>query len=236
MTITFIPHASSSKGNLYTVDDGKTRLMLEAGLPWREIRRALEFRTSEIRGVLLTHGHKDHCKGAVGAALAGLDVYASQATLDSLGLRTHRFHAIYDTMQFHIGSWAVMPFRTVHEGESGDTLGFLLANQEGEKLLFLTDSMYCPFSFTGLTVIAIEVNYDQEILDTNVREGGVDRSLRKRIRGSHMSLATALDFFRSNDMSTVREIHLLHLSDSNSDAARFKAEVEAVTGKPTYIC
>ena len=36
-------------------------------------------------------------------------------------------------------------------------------------------------------------------------------------------------------MSKVEAIFLLHLSDGNSDAERFKREVMELTGKPTYI-
>lgn len=233
--IDFRPYSSSSKGNLYIVDDGRTRLMIECGLPWKEIRQALEFRTSEIQGILLSHAHKDHSRAAGDAAKAGLDIYASRATLDTLGLSGHRFHAISPRVPFDLGSWDVLPFETVHEGEEGDTLGFLVANKEKERLLFLTDSCYCRYRFKNLTVIAIECNYADDILAENTRVGAVDRSLRKRIRGSHMSLETAKEMLLANDLSQVREIWLLHLSDSNSDAERFKREVREITGKIVRI-
>ncbi len=234
--IQFVAYASGSCGNLYTVDDGRTRLMIECGLPWKQLREALEFRTSEIAGILLTHHHMDHAKGARDAAKAGLDVYTSQATLDALGLSGHRFHAVEHGRRFAICSWTIQPFRSVHEGEQdGDTLGFILRNRAGEKMLFLTDTCYCPFRFNGLSVIAIECNYAADILAESVRAGQVTRSLQKRIRSSHMSLETAKEFFRANDLSQVREIWLLHLSDSNSDAERFKREIQETTGKIVRI-
>lgn len=232
--ITFTPYASSSKGNLYTVDDGQTRLMIECGLPWREAKRLLGFNTSGIAGILITHAHKDHCKGAEGAARAGLDVYASQATLDTFVGPQHRFHAIEARRQFALGTWTVMPFETVHEGEGGDTLGFLLASGE-ERLLFLTDTCYCPVRFNGLTVIAVECNHDAGLLEANVKAGVIHRGLRRRIASSHMSLETLKSLLMANDLSQVREIYLLHLSDGNSDERRFKNEIEETTGKPVKI-
>ena len=50
-----------------------------------------------------------------------------------------------------------------------------------------------------------------------------------------MSLETAKDFLRANDLTAVQEIWLCHLSDGNSDAERFKREIQALTGKPVYI-
>lgn len=44
-----------------------------------------------------------------------------------------------------------------------------------------------------------------------------------------------IDELKANDLSKVREIWLLHLSDGNSDAERFKREVMELTGKPVYI-
>jgi len=34
----------------------------------------------------------------------------------------------------------------------------------------------------------------------------------------------------------VREIWLIHLSDNNSDNARFKREIQELTGKMVFIC
>jgi ribonuclease BN (tRNA processing enzyme) len=50
-----------------------------------------------------------------------------------------------------------------------------------------------------------------------------------------MSLETCKEFLQANDLSQVKDIALIHLSDSNSDAERFKREDEGLTGKPTYI-
>ena len=37
------------------------------------------------------------------------------------------------------------------------------------------------------------------------------------------------------DLSEVSDIILVHLSGNNSDAERFRKEITAVSGKPTYI-
>jgi phosphoribosyl 1,2-cyclic phosphodiesterase len=50
-----------------------------------------------------------------------------------------------------------------------------------------------------------------------------------------MSLKTVKDMLRANDLSQVKEIHLLHLSDRNSSAKLFKKEIQELTGKPVYI-
>ena len=50
-----------------------------------------------------------------------------------------------------------------------------------------------------------------------------------------MSLENFITFLRANDMSTVRQIYLLHLSDGNSDAEAFQRQVQQETGAEVYI-
>lgn len=228
----FTAFASGSAGNLYRVSNGASSLLIEAGLPLKQIRQALDFRLSEIRGVCLTHEHMDHARGAADVMKAGADLFCTAGTADALGLSGHRLHIIEPLRQFSVGTWTVLPFPVDHD--AAQPVGYLLASGDA-KALYLTDAPYCRYTFQGLTHIALEVNYSLDILDENVASGAVAHELRNRIRKSHMSLETALDLLRANDLSCVEGIHLLHLSDANSDAERFRREVQALTGKPTYI-
>ena len=56
-----------------------------------------------------------------------------------------------------------------------------------------------------------------------------------RVIRTHSSLETALKTLRANDLSKVREIHLLHLSSGNAVEVDFKDAVQRATGIPTYI-
>ncbi len=52
---------------------------------------------------------------------------------------------------------------------------------------------------------------------------------------SHFSLDHVKDFLRANDLSSCREIVLLHLSAGNSDEKRMVREIFDLTGIPTCI-
>ena len=157
----------------------------------------------------------------------------SRGTAEALGLSGHRLHIIKAKQQFRIGTWTILPFETQHD--AAEPLGFLLANQAGEKCLYLSDTMYCKYRFHGLTHVAIECNYSLDILKRNVEAGVVPKELKGRILKSHFSLENVKQFLRANDLSWVREIWLLHLSDGNSDAERFKREIQELTGKMVFI-
>lgn len=232
--IDFHPYASSSSGNMYTVSDGKTVVMLDCGLPWKKVRELLQFKTSNIAGILLTHRHMDHCRGAKDAAKAGLDIYASLPTFDALQVPGHRANAIENGQQFQVGTWTVFPFEVVHDTEGA--LGFYMVNSDNEAFLYLTDTAYSPVRFARLHVIAAECNFAGDILTENILEGRVPWFVGKRIRRSHCSLETFIELLKANDLSMCREIHLLHLSSGNSDQDRMKREIQEATGIPVRIC
>ena len=81
----------------------------------------------------------------------------------------------------------------------------------------------------------IECNYADDIIHRNVVDGLVAESMRNRILRSHLSLDNCKELLKANDLSEVREIHLLHLSDHNSDEERFKKEIMSVSGRPVYV-
>ena len=164
---------------------------------------------------------------------AGIDCYISAGTAEALGLSGHRLNIIKARQQFRIGTWTILPFETQHD--AAEPLGFLLANQAGDKLLYATDTYYIRYKFHGLTHIMVECNYAADILKRNVEAGAVPKELKGRILKSHFSLENVKKFLLANDLSKVEAIFLLHLSDGNSDAERFKREVMELTGKPTCI-
>jgi len=225
--------ASGSRGNCYRIDDGSTPLLLECGVPYKEIQKKLNFKTSEIAACLVSHEHQDHSKAVKDIMKAGIDCYMSQGTAEALGVSGHRIHIIKAKHQFKVGSWTALPFETEHD--AAEPLGFLLVNKAGDKLLYATDTYYIRYRFQGLTHIMIECNYSLDILKANVETGLVSAELKNRILKSHFSLENVKKFLQANDLSVVQEIWLLHLSDGNSDANRFKREIQELTGKMVFI-
>lgn len=224
--------ATGSKGNCYLIEDDRTQLLLECGIRFKDIRQKLNFRTSKVAGILISHSHKDHCKGVPSALGASMDVYMSEATASEIGIEHNRIRRYKSKEQFNVGTFTILPFDVQHDVENH---GFLIQSENGGKLLFATDTYYVKYRFIGITHLMIECNYSRKILDENVESGRVPEFLANRIIGSHFSLENMLEFLKANDLSRVQEIHLLHLSDSNSDEELFKREVQKATGKLVYV-
>ncbi|MDD5487263.1 MAG: MBL fold metallo-hydrolase [Dehalococcoidales bacterium] len=215
------------------MSDGKSKLLLECGVTFKEIKHALDYKVSELAGCLLTHGHLDHSRSVEDVMKAGIDIYTSQGTIEALSLSGHRVHAVQAEKQFQIGGWRIMPLEAQHDFP--ETLAFLIANDKMERLLFAIDTAYLKYRFVGLNIIAVECNYSMGILRTNVDTGAVEACLKNRIVKSHFSLENIKELLRANDLSKVQQIWLLHLSDGNSDEKRFKREVMELTGKMVFV-
>lgn len=221
--------ASGSSGNAYLIGDGRTRLLLDAGIPFKRIQIGCGFRTGTIDACLVTHRHGDHAMAIPKLLQRGITVY-SNADVVGLYPGVQQMEAL---KEHRIGTFRILPFEAEH-----DVLcyGYQVASEEtGEKLVYITDSAYVRYTFTGLTHIMIEANYAQEIIIDNARQERIPLYLAERVIETHMSIETLLELLRANDMSKVRQIYLLHLSDGNSDAAAFRRQVRRETGAEVYI-
>jgi phosphoribosyl 1,2-cyclic phosphodiesterase len=224
---------SSSKGNCYYITDGKTPLLLECGIKYKDIQKGLNFKMSNVRGCLITHEHGDHIKSLKDVLKAGIDCYMSNGTAEAIDVKHHRINPVQAKKQFQLGTWTILPFDVQHD--VSEPYGYLLVNEAGEKLLFATDTFYIRYKFKGLTHLLVECNFSLDILNQNIASGRVPQVMKKRLMRSHFSLENFKEFLKANDLSMLKEIWMLHLSDTNSDAELFKKEISQMTGKPVYI-
>ena len=220
--------ASGSRGNCYIISDGKCKLMLDCGIPYPDIQEACGFNlVDEISGVLVTHEHSDHIKAAKHLMKNAVNVYASQGTFDAAHLSGHRAKVLMSLHPTHIGTFTVLPFEVEHDAE--EPLGFLIYSEATkERLLYFTDTYYLKYQFRQLNYIMGECNFSTEIAEEHIRKGHMRPELLARLHKSHMTLEHFLDFLKANDMSGVRLIYLLHLSDANSNEAAFISKVKEI--------
>ena len=221
--------ASGSSGNAYLIGDGKTHLLLDAGISFKRIQIGCGFKTSSIDACLVTHCHGDHAAAIPKLLQRGITVYSNA---DVAGLYPG-VQSVDALRVFRIGTFRVLPFEAEHDVPC---YGYQVTSAvTGEKLIYITDSAYIKYTFTGLTHLMVEANYAQEILLDNAKSERMPLFLAERVIQTHMSIETLLGLLRANDMSKVRQIYLLHLSDGNSDAETFKRQVQQETGAEVYI-
>ena len=225
---------SGSSGNAYLIGDGRTRLLLDCGLPLAKLQAATGYTISGLDACLITHSHQDHCKAHKDLVRLGVDIYTHPDTIREMKAQGHRYKPVQHGQQFSVGTFDILPFDLVHDVTN---TGWLCQSREtGEKLVYVTDTMYIPYKFRGITHWLVECNNTLEAMEENVEAGTLNRGLKHRIQNSHMSLETLLDVFRANDMSKTEQIYLIHLSDANSREAEFRDKVARETGAQIIVC
>ena len=225
----FTSLASSSHGNAYIISDKETRILLECGCSRKKLQQLAGFSLTAFDACIVSHEHKDHSGCVADLIKAGLPVYMSQGTAETLGVEL--VTAIQHGEQFTIGSIDVVPFATFHD--AAEPLGFLFKSRiDGDVLAFATDTVNLAYRFPGVNILAIEANYDREILE---RSEKLPDKVRHRITNSHMEIETLCRYLRDLDLSACREIYLLHLSDAMSNEGRFLWRVRSCVPKGVQV-
>lgn len=207
--------ASGSKANSYILETDTEALIIEAGVPFKEIIRHVDHK--KIIGCLVSHSHKDHAR------------YVEEYRRLAIGVYGPGNLKIAGTYKF--GDFTVVPFDCIHDV---DCFGFKIYHQQSGAIVFATDTGYIKYKFQNVSHWLIECNYSEAILDKQVSEG-YHTVLAGRIVKDHHSLETCKTYLSKQDLVNTRNIVLLHLSDSNSNADQFEKEIHELTNKTTYI-
>lgn len=204
--------ASGSDGNCTLVSDGRTRVLVDAGISARRIAKSLKelsLDISDISAVLVTHEHGDHIYG-----LSALKrpVIASAGTCAALRCDAS---AVRAGESFMVGSLGVTPFATPHD--TPESFGYLL-HAGGLRVAVCTDLGHMPPEVLGVlctaNVVLLESNYDQQML----RWGPYPAFLKDRIIGrtGHLSNDACADAVLECARHGVSRVSLCHLSLENN--------------------
>lgn len=222
---------SSSQGNCYILENKNEALIIEAGVRFIEVKKALGFDIRKVSGCLITHQHNDHAKYVKAMVESGFPTLALEEVWTAKGVTGSRAYCIERGKGYRFGRFKVLPFDACHDVPC---VGYLIDHPETGRIMFLTDSCMCEYVFPGLNQVMIECNYSDAKLVEAINAGRTLPSQRERLMTSHMELNTCKGFLCANDLTNVANIILLHLSDNNSDEKHFVSEIEMQTGKVVY--
>lgn len=206
---------SGSAGNCYLLHNETECLVIEAGIPFKEVKKALDFNISKIVGIVVSHEHGDHAKYLHEYIKVGIPVMAP-----SMGHVAGELTAISKP-------FAVRTFPLVHDVPC---TGFLIEHSEIGRLLFATDTEYVRYRFKGLNHIMIECNYSNDLLRESYHEG-----LQDRIKLTHMEIETCREFVQSNKNKELKSVCLMHLSDRTSNEKLFQEVISESVECPVYV-
>ena len=227
--------ASGSKGNSTYISDGKTSILVDAGLSGVELKRRLlsrDLNPEELDAIIVTHEHSDHIQGVgVLSRRYKLPVYINRKTYQaspSLG-SLHETRSFECGQTFHISDLAVHPFSISHDAE--DPVGFTVG-QNGTRIAIATDlgiaTSMVKEHLKHCALLILEANHDPRMLET----GPYPWPLKQRIKGrtGHLSNESSKLLLEELQHDDPRHVILAHLSEiNNTPQLAFEEVAKALT-------
>ncbi|MCM1517352.1 MAG: MBL fold metallo-hydrolase [Pseudoflavonifractor sp.] len=235
--IYFMSFGSGSSGNCYYIGNDEEGFLIDAGVETVRVLEALHdngIPQERLRGLLLTHDHRDHTQYAYNIVRkhGHIPLYCTPRVLGGL-LRRHNisrrikdYHTpIYKEIPFKIGRFTVTAFEVMHDGT--DNAGFFI--EHGPRTMAVATDLGCISDRAGhylrqADFMVIEANYDSEMLI----HGPYPEHLKARINAlnGHLDNAVTARFVAGTWTERLRYIFLCHLSHENNTPEKARETVE----------
>jgi phosphoribosyl 1,2-cyclic phosphodiesterase len=210
---------SGSAGNCAYLETSQARILIDAGLSLRQIRKRLATigRTPEnLTAILVTHEHSDHVQGLVQLVeKLRIPVYCNRPTREAIEyqLRTRLdCHSFSTGATFDLEDLSVETFSVPHDAQ--DPVGFLIKTAQG-NIGLLTDLGHATKlaleRVRRANVLLLESNHDVKLLQDCPHRPW---SLKQRIlsRHGHLSNEAAAEAAEQIMSADLRHLYLSHLS------------------------
>jgi phosphoribosyl 1,2-cyclic phosphodiesterase len=224
-----ISYGSSSKGNCHILYNGFDSLMLDCGVNMKKYN--YDVQKYNIKGLLISHCHSDHCKGLKNKTYLGnQNVYANKETLDFLGnsIMEYQKKEIKELKLYKISdNWSIIPIRLLHDVEN---YGFIIKdNISGMKIAYLTDLGFSEnLKISGINIWIIECNHIrsevEKSLEKCLEEDDSKVAYYKRVLGNkgHLSLEDSCRLINNNYNLGLKDVILCHISNAEKDYKRYE--------------
>ena len=211
---------SGSKGNATLVNTGETLVLIDCGLPRKDVEKRLSDRglsPQDIDAILVTHEHSDHCRGVMALSKAyALPVFLTAGTASNQRLKgLDRAVVIRPGDRFDVGDLHIAAEPVPHDAR--EPVQYCL-HCGASKLGVLTDlgsiTPHLVSAFSGCDAMVLEFNHDPGML----AEGPYPRSIKARVGGDfgHLANAQARQFLEHADTSKLKVLFVAHISQQNN--------------------
>ncbi len=214
--------ASGSKGNATYLEIGKSKVLIDCGLSYRQISFRLKEHgktLEDLDAIFITHEHSDHVL-ALGSITKKHDskIFLSQGTYDHLNKKSladvdsKLFNIIKEEEFIDFEDFKVLPFLTYHDAY--EPFGYKFFENEN-TFVYITDTGYFPIKKFDLIRNAdaylIESNHEVEML----LESGRPWLLKRRILDDtgHLSNEDSANLMLNIIGERTKYIILAHLSE-----------------------
>ncbi len=222
LPLAFCVLGSGSAGNAVVFECGGRRLLVDAGFSCRQLEKrlaAVGAAADDFEGIVLTHEHGDHVRGARRFAKRHrVPILATAGTLTAARLRNAAAGSV--TLRagrpHELETFRLEPFSVPHDAR--DPIGLVVESPGGRRVGIVSDLGALQASTRGrlrdLDALILESNHDVEML----RSGPYPWVLKRRIAGGrgHLSNDDAARGLLEVLDDRLATVVLYHLSEINN--------------------
>lgn len=237
---------SGSSGNCIFLREGKTEILIDAGVSLKRIDTALHMLgtcVSNIKAVYITHEHSDHTAGlGMMAKNFHIPIFAPLACAKEIYLSRLQggkeaeacalaacIRTIAPDLTYETGGIEITPFSTPHD--SVDSVGYLVGDK---KIGIATDlghvSEQVRMALLGCKAVIVESNYDKDMLFS----GPYPPYLKERVasESGHLNNLDCAEFVTALAEGGTKDFTLFHLSkENNTPEIALSASREALASR-----
>nr|DAG52237.1 MAG TPA: hypothetical protein [Caudoviricetes sp.] len=212
---------SSSAGNCYLLtSDNRETLILDCGIPIKDIKKGLNWNIRSVVGCIVSHAHSDHSKSVKDFNDMGIPVFKPYITEKPMKIGNGDFRIQAFDLTTLDGRWT----HTNADGSECPCYGFLITHKEMGKMLYITDTELIKWRFKGINHILLGTNYDKDLVNVD------NQSKANHVFRGHLSIDTACEFVKSNNSNDLQNVIMCHLSSKNADKELFIEKMKKVAG------
>ncbi len=201
---------SGSKGNSTLIETTSCNILIDAGLPLKNIEQRINNPLPKIDILIITHTHIDHIKG-INKIITKYNPIILTIIND---LEDKITKQVTKQEKYKLNNIEINLFKLSHDTEC---CGILL-KENTKELVYITDTGYLSTKvlkkIKEKTIYIIESNHDEEML----RNGKYPFYLQQRIRSDkgHLSNEACANYLKKIIGDNTKYIVLAHLSEENN--------------------
>ena len=190
---------TGSLGNMYLLDYDGEKLLIELGMPYKDLLLNIDDISSIVGGAVSHPDHQDHLIQKTYDELKKVGVKIITPTNTKIGKR------------YKLGSFEIVPLPAIHNVECRA----YLIKVGGDTVLFATDTRLLPkVKNVKIDYFIVEVNYIERIREKVVLSDSESNGLHLNgIYQNHHSLESAVEYFESLPYKP-KKIVTIHKSNS----------------------
>lgn len=218
---------TGSLGNMYLLDYDGEKLLIELGMPYKDLLLNIDDINSVV-GAVHTHEHIDHRLPKTYEEVKKIGLKVITPTNTKIGKR------------YKLGSFEIIPLPAIHNVECRA----YLIRVGGDTVLFATDTQLLPkVNNVKIDYFIVEVNYIERIREQAVLSDNESNGLHLNgIYQNHHSLGSAVEYFESLPYKP-KKIVTIHRSNSGlfdeketiDELSRFANEIYVASNGQEYI-